>query len=535
MSRKKPVIFVSILVLAAILFTSCLTGCRTPVTEDEEQSTADKLEPVTLTWYTVGNANQPDEEAVYESFNNSLKQAINAECNLKVINWDEYDQEIKTKIQSAEEFDICFTSNWTNNYLQNAKSGAFLDISSMLPEYAPKRFAAIPEWVWNSLKIDGKIYGVINGFKSWQDMFWFRKDLVEQNNFDYANVKKLADIEPFLEMVKNANACEVPFQMSGIWCASQNIMFSEANIEQIAEAGIPGVIKRGDESLTLLNQYELPEYVGILKTLNNWYKKGYINDDAATFRFTRNTDKVADDYDSSFSYTDSRIETKEETDIYKIPAAGYDTTFYEGKDIDLKLDYGTDVVVTPLSSQYVYSDSIFRSINAISSTSKNAERALMVLELINSNDALFRKVDQGIIRTHYYDRGHMTIQRLTGSKYAPDNDWILGDMDIVGYTKVRKAVDTVSDLWYSLGDVRVKARTEATPSKVLSFCINNDPVQTEYTQIKAVKDEYAPKLLTGSVDPDEALPEFIAKLKTAGLEKYFAEIQKQLNDWKASR
>ncbi len=537
MPKNKLIILICIMVIAVTLFAASLTGCRTPVTEEEE-STAEKLEPATLTWYTVGNAGQPDEAAVYASFNNSLKRIMNTECILKVFDWSEYDQQIKTKISSAEEFDICFTSDWTNNYRQNALNGSFMDVSDLLPEYASKKYASIPKWVWDNLKVNGKIYGVINGFNSWQDMFWFRKDLVEQYDFDYSNVKKLADIEPFLESVKkgSGDVCEVPFQMSGIWSSTQNIMYSEANLEQITGAAMPGVIKRGDDSLTLLNQYELPEYVEILKTLNKWFKKGYINADAETYMFTRNSDMIDANFDPVFyPSADSRIDVPKEIDKTKISAVGYDTTFYEGKGTDIRLDFGMSVATTALGNQYVTSDRIFRSINAISSTSKNPERAMMLLELMNSNDDVFRKVSLGILRTHYFDRGHMIIQLMPDSKYAPGNEWVFGDMDVVGYTRVKKPLDTVTDVWYALGEVRVKARTGATPSNALGFCINNDPVQTEYSQIRAVKDEYAPKLLTGSVDPETALPEFIAKLKAAGLEKYFAEIQKQLNDWKASK
>ncbi|MNP84439.1 hypothetical protein D3C76_1837450 [compost metagenome] len=43
--------------------------------------------------------------------------------------------------------------------------------------------------------------------------------------------------------------------------------------------------------------------------------------------------------------------------------------------------------------------------------------------------------------------------------------------------------------------------------------------------------QYYLPLETGSVDPEEILPQFIAKLKTAGIDKVIAEKQKQLDEW----
>ena len=50
-----------------------------------------------------------------------------------------------------------------------------------------------------------------------------------------------------------------------------------------------------------------------------------------------------------------------------------------------------------------------------------------------------------------------------------------------------------------------------------------------------VLNEYRAGLEFGVLDPDTALPEFLSKLETAGIDKIIAEKQSQLDAWLASK
>jgi putative aldouronate transport system substrate-binding protein len=71
----------------------------------------------------------------------------------------------------------------------------------------------------------------------------------------------------------------------------------------------------------------------------------------------------------------------------------------------------------------------------------------------------------------------------------------------------------------------------AKRSKALGFGFDPTPVKTEYAAVTNVVTQYKMPLETGSVDPDKVLPEFISKLKAAGIDKVIAEKQKQLDEW----
>ena len=75
----------------------------------------------------------------------------------------------------------------------------------------------------------------------------------------------------------------------------------------------------------------------------------------------------------------------------------------------------------------------------------------------------------------------------------------------------------------------------AVTSSVLGFSFNPEPVKTELAQCASVVNEYYVPLFTGSVDPDAVLPPFLDKLRNAGADKVIAEMQKQIDAWKATR
>jgi putative aldouronate transport system substrate-binding protein len=56
-------------------------------------------------------------------------------------------------------------------------------------------------------------------------------------------------------------------------------------------------------------------------------------------------------------------------------------------------------------------------------------------------------------------------------------------------------------------------------------------VKTEFAALTNVNNQYKIALEDGMLDPDTTLPKYISALKDAGIEKYVAEKQKQLDAW----
>jgi putative aldouronate transport system substrate-binding protein len=72
----------------------------------------------------------------------------------------------------------------------------------------------------------------------------------------------------------------------------------------------------------------------------------------------------------------------------------------------------------------------------------------------------------------------------------------------------------------------------ATPSTALGFAANTEKVKTEVAQVSALYKQYNLPLQGGRLDPATGIPEFLSKVKNAGMDKIIAELQTQIDAWK---
>ena len=88
-----------------------------------------------------------------------------------------------------------------------------------------------------------------------------------------------------------------------------------------------------------------------------------------------------------------------------------------------------------------------------------------------------------------------------------------------------------SDVW----EQTEKMNDEARKSPALGFVPNVDNINSEIANISNVKAEFKAKTNYGTSPVDEWYDDYVAKLKTAGIEKVRDEMQKQYDEWKASK
>lgn len=105
------------MMMAAAMTVSLLAGCSSGG-RDTDQGDSDDI--VTLKWYMSINPVYPDTEKVIEALNEYTKEKIGVEIDYTVIANPDYKEKMPTMINSGDYFDICFTADWTTNYLQFA-------------------------------------------------------------------------------------------------------------------------------------------------------------------------------------------------------------------------------------------------------------------------------------------------------------------------------------------------------------------------------------------------------------------------------
>lgn len=456
-------------------------------------ATGSELPPVKLTYYFPQGELQKDYASVEEAVNQYIQPKINATIKFMPIVFGDYEQKLNTIVSSGEAFDIGWTSNWMFNYENNAEKGAFQDLQDLLPKYGAEFMSSLLDSVIEGSKTSkGKLMAIPNyQVAAKATGFVIQKEYLDKYKFDVGTIKSFKDLEPFLAQIKQNEPDLIPY-------------FSLANSFEAKANGYEGIqdtyYKKGDPTYTLIQMDSTPEYMAHTQLLYDWFNKGYIPKDVATANFdeTLKSGKIV-------SYIDWTLQPGGEANVFS----------HNG---------GHPVVYVPLTQPEF--SGVQPTMTFISRTSKNPERAMMFLNLMNTDPQLFNLIAYGIEGKHYDKKGPNTIAIKKDGGYAPDVAWAMGNVTI-GYLKEGQPEDT----WQKT----IKLNDTAFVPDIFGFSFDPSAVKTEMANLEAVYKEYDDAVKTGSVDPAVYMPKMIDALKKAGSEKVLQERQKQLDEWLKSK
>ena len=463
------------------------------------QAQKDELKPVILKWVTRCNP-QPGYTDVETEMNKVLKDKINASVSFDFLEVGSFDQKVKTMMAAGEEMDIVFTSSFANDYYSAVAKGALLPLDDLLTQYAPMSYAQVPKVFWDATKVDNKIYGFINyQIVARQNAITVQKAMLDKYKFDLTGINKLEELEPLLEKMKQGEPDKTVVEMSkdGMY----GTLLTYYGLDEIGARNTPGVILINDDAMKVVNQFELQSFKEHINLMRKWYTKGYFVKDVATFTALVDARKTG-------NVLSSIIPTK------------------PGIEGEIKVSYANDMIVQPIDRPFATTGAVISTLNGISKTSKNPERAMMLLEIVNSDKAFNNLLNFGIENKNYKKIGDNQIELIKDSGYSPNRAWTFGTQ-FLAYYMPGQALDN----WEKTKILNESADT----SKAMGFNFNSEPVNSEIAQCASVVAEFGPGLWTGFIDPDEYLPQFINKLKAAGADKIIAEKQKQLDAWKANK
>lgn len=499
-----------ILMLSIMLVMS---GCGSQSKNDTQNSQSstdtttpatDELKEVTLKVFVPG-VPQKDIALINEEASKYLKEKINAKLDLTIIDWGSWADKMNLKAASNEEYDINWTANW-DNFLTKAEKGAYLPLNDLLDQYGKETKEILNPALLKGGLFNGKNYGLpVNKEIASQKGLLLNKALVEKYNIDLSTIKTLADLEPYLETIKKNEPGVTPFLMNyDVNPITNNAAFGGKE-EFVLGLNDGGVAINSDE-LKVFNMFEDPHYKEQLDLTRKWYQAGYINKDAATLQDVDGAIKAG----QWFAFIDM---------------------LKPGKDAEKTNSHGVPMVQVSLTPAVIGTGDATGSVMAISATSKNPERAMMFLNMLYTDKYLVNLLSFGVEGKHYVKKSDNIIAFPDGvdpsaTGYNPGTAWMFGNM--------------FNDYLFSNEDPNKwanfdKFNKEAVESKLLGFNFNVEPVKNEVAAFQNAYKEFAPGLHTGSVDPNEVLPKLQSKMQSIGMDKVYAEAQKQLDAWKASK
>ena len=445
---------------------------------------------------------QADEAAVEAAINEYLTGKINATIDLQPIDWGQWNDKRNLMIASNEPVDIYFTAQWSNHAVNVAKN-AFIQLEDLLQSHGQGILETQDPAFIEGSKIDGKVWAIPTSKElAAQGGIVFRKDIADELGINMNEVTTLQQLGDVLQQVKDAKPDITPLYMREGETLTQHYFI---DFDYLGNTDVDGIIYKDGTDTTVISKLESERYIEFLNITRDFYQRGLINRDAATQQTS------GDDMMRAGSIFAQLHSLKPGKDAEVAAATGL-----EGKLSQIAFNQPT-----------VSTGEAAGSMLAISTASKDPERAMMFINLLHTDAELNNLLNFGIEGVHYNldGNGMMTRTDKTGD-YAPGASWMFGNQFL-------------NHLWDSEDPQKWEKFKEfnnsAALSPALGFTFNAEPITTEAAALINVKREFEAALETGSVDPGPIVAQYLEKSKAAGLDRAIAEKQSQFDAFLASK
>lgn len=471
-------------------------------------------ETAVLDYYWVANQDTETRPQVEAAINEYIEPLIGANVSFHLVPWGDWVTKSVTGLQAGEKMDIFFTADWYF-YMQLATEGLLRPLNdddgefgNLLEENGQGILATLNPAFITGTQIDGVNYAVpTNKELTVPEGFLYNVALAEEIGMtpdDAANITSYADMEPWLEMAKEARPDEYPYITSGRDGFSpwpQDFVSGygrEASMPIAPNAG-------GDWDETVYSVWETDWAADHFATMRRFYDQGFIHPDAGL-----------DTYDPGQPFNAGQFF------IYPMPLKGNNIKAQEminasGND-DLRVGeiYGQRKVnITAHAGG---------SMLAIPTLSDHAVQAMKYINLMHTDSKLVNMQLFGVEGTHWEFEDDGRVNLIDSAWYGSHSGaWTVGNI-------MMQAVTNKEDP--EKNRLLVEYSNDSLDHPALGFRFRTEPVAAELTAIDTVTSGTSRGLYTGYVDPDDVLSTYIDDLKAAGLETFLEEVRSQYTAWK---
>ena len=480
-------------------------GGNTTPTEAPAATPAVLTGPV-ITWMYEGS-NVVYDVDVMQKVNEYLNEKLGCRLAMMWQSWGDFDQKVMASINAGDPIDIYFTSSWNaDEYTAMAKKGAFMRLddpaSNLLDKAAPDLFKTLPQVLADAAMVQGAagmgIYAIPTFKEIAQQYVWsFNSEILKKYGYTANDVTDFYSLGPVLEKIKQGEGADF-FPINADFTVVQRAARNVDAVDPYNLLDYPFDPVNPSKSGTVIRSaFETEDMQKYLSTVHDFFLKGYINPAATT-----NTQAMQQ------SWTDSKKSGKWAIDIYP---------YVPGNEISESATYGYQFEVKPVQAGIVSTTSARGAMNAISSTSKNPELALKVINLVNSDAAFRTLLTYGIEGIHYDKLDNGKIKFTDEKKNY--TVWAYG----LAAVTLLPLQDGMPDNLYTETFPQFNS-AEGVP--VLGWSLDMEPIKTPMAALNNVQAQYEVALFTGAADPATKLPEFVQQLKANGID----EVVKAAND-----
>jgi putative aldouronate transport system substrate-binding protein len=485
--------FIALIAAILMVFTAC---SKEPQKNAVPEETNKPYEAVVA--YSIFEGMPRDIQLVEDEINKITIPKINVKVKLMPITATNYRQQINLMLSGTEKIDLLAV--YSDSFGSYVSKGQLLPLNNLLEKYGQDIKAVVDKDYLRAGTIDGKLYAItttVDPASSYGVMI--RKDLLDKYSIDTCKIKSLDDFEGLLKFMKEQEH-DLPLIVPA---APWQSTLTGASSSDVLGDGI-GVLQNFQDDLTVTDFYETKEYENLLHKMRQWSNAGYIMKGSA-------------------------INKENNTDLFKANKAfAALVTLYPGLAETNSRVAGTELITISFIKPFITTKDVQEIQWSIAKNTKDNVKSMQLLNLMYSNQDINNLLSWGIEGKHYMKT------------------------DMEGVIDYPEGVD-ISNTGYGLNiywqfpnpypqyvwkgwdpefyKKRKEASKNAVKSRALGFTFDPTPVKTELTAVSNIVNQYIFPLESGVVDPDKILPEFISKLKSAGIYAIIAEKQRQLNLW----
>lgn len=535
--RRLLSMLLSLLMLAAVA-TACSDNSSEKAPQQGSLSTQsgggdpksgaeiDTSEFVTVTHLSLGNKPTNGQlEAAMEEWNAYLREKVNAHLDINWVEWTDYMTKYNLLLASGEPLDLINSATDWLEMWPNAQKGAFLELDELLPVYAPVTWTEIPEENWAETRYNGNIVAIPED----QYTQWINHGMMYRG--DWAGefgikVESWEDLGEYFQAAKDNYGGKgvIPWDTSGATNVAATFSgWFNSKTKYVYIDPVPGVYGAGwvwaesnDEWWKLVSPYFVSvdgkdlflEYAALMK---KWGDAGYWREDILN----------------------STVDPWTQFKAGLSGAYQHHTQSYVGRYKEMERENpGADMQWFPWSmeSKNLVSMSITHGATCIGANSRNPERALMVYDLVRNDEKMYRLFNWGREGVQYVITADGKRDKPEGYSNQTDefysNFWG-GRMD-----KFELEYPN-ADMYDDWEKIYEEYDSYKVPYRYGQFVFDSNPVANELAAMSDVTSRLLPAISAGKAgDPADAVERMRAQLKSAGYDRFYAEVEAQMAKYK---
>lgn len=472
-------------VSAACLTLVCLfslMGCaHTAQPQGEVEQPA-----ITLRVLSVGSSNVKACQRISAALSKITMEKLGFKVDLQQASMSAYDSVLSRDILLGDAPDLfCYMK--PEYLLSCVEEGYVAPLDAMIRE-SEWLNSYVAQELWDCVRVAGQTYAVpANNNVNYGLGFLARADIVQELDIDPSTVTTWDQLHDVLIKVKKAYPDVVPV----VPHFGQTLQ----NFGQDPLGDNFGVLL-DNNGTKVENLYASSQYAEMCQRMHQWYEEGLILEDASL------TDDAA-----------PRM-------MKLCNGFGFFPRLSDNNIVSNTRSYGEELVGFELGDPIANSSSVNLGW-CVASTSRYKQEAIRLVELLYTDQ---QAADLCIYGQEDIDYKRLDKNTVTNIETAPADEW-----STIPWGWPNRQV---ASAWTLPGKNINRLPTKgAQRSPAMGFVFDSTPVQSAVNRCKTVTDKYHNALMSGYLDPDDALPRFLMELEEAGIDDVIKEKQAQLDTW----